>query len=141
MSAQDTASLVRQVYDAYNDRQFDHAAQLVTDDYEWTMVPTGQSFHGPDGMREYLAGWDRGFPESKVEITNVITSGEHAIVEFTGRGVHGGPLQTPMGEIPPTGKRAEVNFCDVYEIRGGKLRRGRSYFDMATLMRQLGLLS
>ena len=140
MSAQDTANLVRQVYDDYNDRQFDHAAGLVANDYAWTMIPTGQTFNGPDGMRQYLAAWDQGFPESKVEITNVVASGEHAVVEFTGRGVHTGPLQTPAGEIPATGKRVELQFCDVYQVRGGKLAGGRTYFDMASLMRQLGLI-
>ena len=140
MAAQETASLVRQVYDAYNDRQFDHAASLVTDDFNWTMVATGQTFNGPDGMRQYLTGWAQGFPESKVEITNVFAAGDDAVVEFTGRGVHTGPLQTPAGEIPATGKRVELQFCEVHQARGGKLSSGRSYFDMASLMRQLGLI-
>jgi steroid delta-isomerase-like uncharacterized protein len=139
MAAQDHAALVRSVYDAYNGRDFDRAAAAVADTYEWLMTPTGQVFHGPDGMRQYLAGWADGFPDSKVEVTNVIVGDGQAVVEFTGRGVHSGTLVTPMGDIPATGKQAELHFCDVYEIADGKLRRGRSYFDLATLMRQLGL--
>jgi steroid delta-isomerase-like uncharacterized protein len=139
--AADHASLVRSVYTAYNDRAFDRAAEVVTDDYDWLMVPTQQAFHGPGGMREYLAGWAEGFSDSVVEVTNVVVGDGQAVVEFVGRGTHDGTLNTPMGPIPATGQRAELHFCDVYEITDDKLRRGRSYFDLATLMRQLGLAS
>ena len=136
----DTSSLVREIYDAYNDRQFDRAADLVTDDFELTMVPTGQTFNGPDGMRQFLQTWATGFPESSVAITNVVAGESQAAIEYTGRGVHSGPLQTPAGEISATGKQVELQLCDVFSIRDGKLAGGRSYFDMATMMRQLGLL-
>lgn len=139
MAAQDHEALVRTVYDAYNDRAFDRAAAVVTDDFEWLMTPTGQVFHGPDGMRQYLSGWASGFPDSTVEVTNVIVGGDQATVEFTGRGTHSGTLATPMGDIPATGRQAELRFAEIHEISGGKLRRGRSYFDLATMMRQLGL--
>jgi steroid delta-isomerase-like uncharacterized protein len=141
MTTANHEALVRSVYTAYNDRDFDRAAAAVADNYEWTMVPTQQVFNGPDGMRQYLAAWADGFPSSKVEVTNVIVAGDRAVVEFTGRGVHSGTLRTPAGDIPATGRSAELQFCDIYEIAGGKLRRGRSYFDMASLMRQLGLAS
>lgn len=136
----DTSSLVREIYAAYNDREFDRAAGLVTSDFTFTMVPTGQTHNGPEGMRQFLQIWATGFPESSVEITNVIVGEDGASVEYTGRGVHSGPLQTPAGEIPATGKSAQLRFCDVFRIRDGKLSEGRTYFDMATMMRQLGLL-
>ena len=140
MATATQASLVREVYDAYNDRNFDRAAELVTDDYEWTMIPTGDTFRGPDGMRQYLQTWAGGFPESRVEITNVIIGEDQAAVEFTGRGVHSGTLRTPAGDIPASGKQVQLQFCDVFQIRDGKLAGGRTYFDMASLMRQLGLM-
>ena len=30
-------------------------------------------------------------------------------------------------------------FCEVLEVRDGKITRGQVYFDLATMMRQLGL--
>lgn len=141
MPTSDNAALVRRIYDAYNDRNFDMAAENVTDDYEFRMVPTGQQFHSTDGVRQYLQGWADGFPESRVEITNIVADERGAVIEFTGRGVHSGTLKTPQGEIAATGKQAELQFCDIYEVRDGKLASGRTYFDMASLMRQLGLMS
>jgi hypothetical protein len=49
-------------------------------------------------------------------------------------------LQTPAGVIPPTGKTIALKFAEVFEIRDGKIRVMRAYWDTATLMQQLGLM-
>ncbi|HEX2283182.1 MAG TPA: ester cyclase [Thermomicrobiales bacterium] len=136
----DNSTLVREFYDAYNDREFDRAAALATDDYTFTMVPTGETMSGANGIRQYLEMWSTAFPDSTVEITNMVVSDDWVVVEFTGRGIHSGPLRTPTGDIPATGKQVELHFCDVVSVRDGKLAGGRTYFDMASMMRQLGLL-
>lgn len=70
----------------------------------------------------------------------MIGSDDYAVVEFIGRGTNTGPLATPQVEVPATGHKVEIPFCDVHRIEDGKITNGRSYFDMATMMRQLGLL-
>ncbi len=52
---------------------------------------------------------------------------------------HTGPLQTPTGQMAATGKPIEMRACQVFEIAGGKAQSMRQYFDMATLMQQLGV--
>jgi len=51
---------------------------------------------------------------------------------------HTGPFDPPG--LAPTGKRVEFEGADFYEFRDGKLIRERSVFDMADVMRQLGVL-
>ena len=51
-----------------------------------------------------------------------------------------GPLQTPAGTIPATGKTLQLRFAEVFEMRDGKIKTTRAYWDTATLMRQLGLM-
>jgi ketosteroid isomerase-like protein len=48
-------------------------------------------------------------------------------------------MMTPEGEMPPTGKRVEGRFVDVWAFRDGKIVGGRSYYDAAGLMAQLGV--
>jgi ketosteroid isomerase-like protein len=43
------------------------------------------------------------------------------------------------GEIAATGKPIEVRACLVIMIMDGKAHSIRQYFDVATLMRQLGI--
>lgn len=54
-----------------------------------------------------------------------------------GRGTHRGVLNSPAGELQPTGKSMQVNFCDVYRLKHGKIVRADSYFDFYGLLKQL----
>jgi predicted ester cyclase len=58
-----------------------------------------------DGSPAYNDMWAQGFPDGKVTIDRVIASGDHVVVEFTGRGTHTGTLATSIEEIPATGVR------------------------------------
>ena len=84
-------------------------------------------------------GWATAFPDSQGEISNTIHSDNMVVLEVTWRGTHTGPLQTPKGTIPPTGKRIEFRACQVHTITNGKIQTTRHYFDMATLLQQLGV--
>ena len=136
----DYSQLARSIYDAYNRRDFDYPMSLCAGDLVWTNVPTGETLHGPEGFRQDLENWATAFPDSKVEISNVISSGDCVCVEFVGRGTHNGLLSGPAGQIPPTGRHIEVRFCDVLCFRDGKIASGHTYFDMVTIMSQLGLM-
>ena len=60
-------------------------------------------------------------------------------MEFRGIGTHTGPLATPMGVIPPTGRRVDFPLCDVWEVRDGKVVSTHNYFDVMSLLGQLGI--
>ena len=67
------------------------------------------------------------------------TGGDTVVLELTWRGTHKGPLQTPTGQIAATGKPIEIEACQVYRIADGKPQSMRQYFDMATMLQQLGV--
>lgn len=140
MPDEKTESIARTLYESFNDRDFDRAVSVIGDSAEFTNVPTGETFRGPDGSRRNLEQWDRAFPDGKIGDIKIRAGDGFAVTEFTGRGTNTGPLATPAGELPATNKWVEVKFCDVLEISGGKITAGRSYWDMATMMTQLGLM-
>jgi ketosteroid isomerase-like protein len=136
----DNATIARTLYEDWNARDFDHAASLVADDGEIVVVGSGQRFRGPDGMREYDRMWADAFPDGKVTIDDIVSAGDTVVVCFTGRGTHTGTLRTPGGDIAPTGRSLTLELCDVLEIRDGKVRSGRTYFDSGSLLMQLGVM-
>ena len=140
MSAQDNARMVRSTYDAYNDRAFDRAAALASEGSEWLSVPLGVALRGPEGNRQFLQGWATAFPDSRVEVTHTVADEEGVVVEFRGWGTHTGPLASPAGEIPATGRSIDIPFCQVFRLKGGKIVSSHLYFDAATMMGQLGLM-
>ena len=139
MGAQETEALVRQAYDAFNQRQFERTLAIARPDIVTVVVPTGQELHGHAGVIEFLSGWSTAFPDSTVEIRTIIATDTGAAVEFVGRGTHDGPLATPMGPIAPTGRPVEFRLCDVWQVQGGKLARTHTYFDVMTILAQIGV--
>ena len=140
MSAQENAAATRAFNEAYNNRDWDAAVALTAADVEFVNVATGETFRGPDGVRQFLDGWANAFPDSRVETTAVIADDERAVIEFTGRGTQTGPLRGPAGEIPATGRSVEVPFIQVAEFEGDKIVRGRLYFNSMTMLVQLGVV-
>lgn len=141
-TAADNARLGRKLYEElWNGRDFDGMVRCASEDVEATMVPWGATKRGRKGYREFCEGWATAFPDGRVEIKRITANDEGVVVELVGRGTHTGPFTGPAGTIPATGRKAELSLCDVLEIEDGAVRRVRSYFDAATMMRQLGLTS
>lgn len=140
MAARDSATLARTLHDLFNRRDFARIDEFVAADVEWLNVATGETLRGPEGVRQFMQGWVDAFSDGKTEIENLYAGEDFAVVEFTGRGTHDGVLRGPAGEIPPTQRSVEMLFCEVYRIQNGTVVRGRTYFDAATMMGQLGVL-
>jgi steroid delta-isomerase-like uncharacterized protein len=108
--------------------------ELLHPDYTYT---------GEDGVEQ--AGADAGvavaqlyttaFPDLRFEIVAAHDAGDVGVCEIRARGTHAGPL----AELAPTGRAVEVVLCNVVEVREGRIRRERDYFDGLSLMRQLGV--
>jgi steroid delta-isomerase-like uncharacterized protein len=142
VSIEDNTRIVQNIHPLWNDREFDRIlSEMIAEDVEWTNVPTGQTFRGHEGFREFMQGWADAFPDAKTEDTAAYAGEEFGVTEFVGRGTHEGPLKSPAGEIPPTGRSVEFNLCEVYEFRDGKIVKGRNHFDSLGLMTQLGVVS
>ena len=140
LTAQDNATVVRSLYDAFNRRDMDKSLSLVTNDVKWINIPFSNGFSGHTGYREYLDNWTTAMPDCKVEITNLVAGDEWTVVEFIGRGTHTGLLAGPQGAIPATHKKLDLKVCEVLRLMDGQVGEAHVYFDAATMMRQLGLL-
>lgn len=140
MSARDNEAIARETHEAFNARDLDRAAAYAIEDAEWVIVATGETLRGPEGYKQYMQNWLDAFSDASTEITAVHAGEDSAVVEFIGRGTHDGPLRSPGGEVPPTGRSVETRFCEVFDMRDGRITGARSYFDMTGMMVQLGLI-
>lgn len=135
----ENAELVRSLMEAFNRRDFDYVRDRVAPDSVLTDAGSGQTWRGPDEGLRYNTMWTDAFPDGKVTLDRIIESGDLVVVEYTGQGTHTGPFVTPGGTIPATGRAAKLHFCDVYEIKDGKVQKQTTYGDSGALMTQLGL--
>ena len=112
---------------------------MIADDCIYVDVPRNEIQKGPDGYRRDYERWRAAFPDGTVEITKVIADGDWVVIEFTNSGTNTGPLKSAIGEFPPTNRKIEVKYCSVMEIKGGKVISGRDYYDVNTILHQLGI--
>ncbi len=136
----ENVSIARSFYDHWNNRDFDRAAAMFAPDSEIVLVGHNTRLTGPEGATELARMWADGFPDGRVTIDRTCASGDCACVEMTGRGTHTGTLRSPGGDIPATGRSVELEMCDVFEIRDGKIVSLRSYLDSGAMLAQLGLM-
>ena len=103
----------------------------------------GESELSPGGLRGRAALRNQvemlltAFPDARFEIEQVLTSGDHVVSRVRMTGTHKGPF----AGIAATNKAVSQGVCGVYQVRDGKIIRGRVYADNASLFTQLGVLS
>lgn len=141
MATLNAVSVIQDMFAAFNRKDVAHAASLVTADFELQDIPTGMTFRGPEGFAQWLHTFLTAGPDAHADVKHIVEAGEWVASEHVGTFTHTGPLMTPAGEIPPTGRHVELGFGEFYKVKDGKLTEMRAYYDVATMLRQLGLLS
>lgn len=141
ITAQDNGTLAREIYAAFSKGDYDTVLAHTNEDVVAVLTPFGQTFNGKEGFMQFMQGFKGAMPDIEIVVTNQIVTDNTVTTEFIAKGTNTGPLQTPAGPIPPTGKVAEWPVCEVWEVRDGKLSALRNYQDIATMLRQLGLVS
>ena len=99
-------------------------------------VPTG-TFKGKTAVRDnFVRPFITAFPGNVNVILNMAYGKNLVAVEWSFEGVHTGPF----GNIEATGKQVQVPGCSFYEydLATRMIPAARIYFDVATLLRQIG---
>ena len=63
--------------------------------------------------------WKAAFPDIHGRIWTSAGAGNTAVLEITWTGTNDGPLETPGGTIPATGKAVEFDDAQVYTVENG----------------------
>ena len=112
-------------------------ATFFSEDAVQRRVATGETARGRDSIREAMAELFRILPDVHVEVRDLFSTDDRMCVQCTLTGTHEGEF---LG-LPPTGRGVEYDICLVFRIGGdGLVEEEIIYWDVATMMRQLGVL-
>lgn len=141
LSPQQLTDAAKAPFLAYGRKDWDAVRASITPDFAYDEVATNRKAQGQDQTLALWKGWAAAFPDSAPTFHGTSVSGNTVVLEVTWKGTHTGPLETPKGPIAATGKRIEIRACSVTEIaaESGKAKQTRQYFDMATMLQQLGV--
>ena len=127
---------IQRLYDLINAGDIDGFGRQLADDFlehdEIPGIPPTKA-----GVVQYFQMLIRAFPDLRMDVQDVIASGDKAVARVRVAGTHQGEF---MG-IPATGKSATVNLIDITRFGDDGLAREHwGVADQLALMQQLGVI-
>lgn len=135
---QDTIAL--KLYETFNRREWQALSEFVDPSCTVRDMGTGTEWKGVDGMKQWLQKWATLSSDLKVDDVQAVASSDTMVcIEGKGRGRNDGPIQSPQGTLPASGKPVTVEWVDLVTVKQGKIAGIRCYYDTGRLMAQLGI--
>lgn len=128
--------LLAQLVSAINTRHTGHLHRLFSPDFRGQDCAQAREKHGPQDATAALEGYLLAFPDLAMSPKEILLENGRGAVYWTAEGTHLGPWMN----IPPTGRRVSVEGMWMIQMEGGLISRCRSLWDVAGLLRALGLL-
>jgi ketosteroid isomerase-like protein len=110
---------------------------LFTEDGTFNDLPNSMTVRG-EQIPQALMAFAGVFPDVHRELLKVHVLGDVVAVELRIQGTHLGEFPTPVGVIPPTGKRIDVPTADLWYLRDGKVESFNCYNAANVLLDQIG---
>jgi predicted ester cyclase len=130
--------VVTSFYERYNANDFEGATAFFRPDVR-AFDPAAGSMQGIEAWLAYNAVFKTAVPDGRLELDSAVEEGSRVVIQGRYTGTHTGPLASPDGEIPATGRPIDLHFADCFTIEDGLVAEHRVYFDQLELLGQLGL--
>jgi predicted ester cyclase len=131
-------TLIRRYYTCFNERRFDEAAALFTDDALVEQVPFQSRERGGAAFLRFAALWTRAFPDAVFQIDGVAArSGGVFEVQLSADGTHMGDLAMGGCVFKPTGVSTRLRLRELLEFSGDRLAVACLSVDLQELAHQL----
>ncbi len=138
MAEQEAIRIARENIEAFNAGDWRRVRATLAPDSVYDEVGTQRRLQGADEIVQALQGWKQAMPDAKGTITMALASGNTVTLEITWEGTQTGPLAGPGGPIPASGKRQVTRGAFIVTIQGDQIKESHQYFDMMTLLQQIG---
>jgi steroid delta-isomerase-like uncharacterized protein len=117
---------------AWNSHNPDKMLSLFTDDIVYEDVAFGEVSHGSAELRKFAASEFEGIRDLELKLDRANIHNGHGTIEWTFSGTD--------KDVFKTGKKFSVRGVSVIDMRDGKISRNLDFYDVATIMRQVGVL-
>ena len=89
-----------------------------------------------EGQKLFVGAFFEAFPDMRLTFEQEVIEGNR----IAGLGYFTGTHKGPFNGIPPTGKRVQVSFMDLWRVENGKLAEYWGIVDVPSLLKQLGVM-
>ena len=124
----------RAAHDAFNRRDWDQLRSVWAADMVFVDHPRGLTVEGIENFVHWCQEWIAGMSDARTDEAQYLDAATHSICRFRGRGINDGPL----GPVDATGKQLDLPMCEVHRVQDGRLVSGEVYYDLMSMLIQLG---
>jgi steroid delta-isomerase-like uncharacterized protein len=130
----DHAAAMRRLYDLINAGDIAGFGEILADDFVEHEDMQGLE-RSKDGVTQLFHMYRAAFPDLRMDVLDVLVSGDKAVARVRATGTHEGAFQG----MAPTGKSVDVQLIDITRFGDDGLAREHwGVFDALALMQQLG---
>ncbi len=132
-------NIVRAHVDAFSKGDWNRYRETVLPNVLYVERATNLRMKGVDALLKRLETWKTAFPDLQGTIQNMLVQDDMVMAEIHWEGTHQGILEGTFGKIPATGKKGMVEAIELFQFDGDKITEARHYFDLMTILAQLGV--
>jgi len=110
-----------------------YAPEFVSHNYA-----TNEEVVGLDTFKESITSLRTQYPDFNLTFDEIIVKDDKAVFLWTVTGTNTRPIQTPAGELPPTGKKVRVSGVSISRRVNEKIAEEWIYFNVLDMVIQLG---
>lgn len=129
-------SMAQRLVDALNSHNEQQVLQLYDANYIGEDLTGNKTRRGPEAVKQWLENIFSAFPNIHYELEDSFETDERMVVHWIATGNHHGAFL----KIPATGKLVSIHGVSMTRIKDGKITEGKLIWDLAGVLRQLGLL-
>jgi steroid delta-isomerase-like uncharacterized protein len=130
------AGVAAGLMEAWNAHDLEGVMSFYAPDYEGVDVGQATPEHGLEGKRQAVLRYLLAFPDLHFAVESTVVQDQVAVVSWIARGTHCGFLMN----IPPTGRTIMVRGVSILTMQGGKVVDAVYVWDVAGMLRAIGLL-
>ena len=131
-------TMVERLYERIDRNDLESALQLFTPDAEFTFP--GVQVRGREQIATFMTGMWEAFPSHRHDIVTAVEGADRIAVEGIATAVHSGPLMSPGGVVPATGRDVVLPICHVLVLEAGLIASSHIWYDQLDMLSQLGLV-
>jgi steroid delta-isomerase-like uncharacterized protein len=134
--AKEINRFVGNLLEAWNNHDVERIKAFYAPEYEGVDVGQAKPQRGLQDMCQTALSYLQAFPDLRFLEEETIIQGNRAVLVWTARGTHRGKLM----HIPPTEREIVVRGVSLLTVENGRITYGLYVWDVAGLLRTIGLL-
>jgi len=128
--------LAQTIIDTWNTKVDEKIIQLYSSGYKGEDFSGSKKRTGVDGVKSWLNSVLHAFPNIHYTLVDYVENGDRLVLHWLADGNHHGSFL----KIPASGKPVTINGISFLRIENGKITEGKLFWDLAGVLRQIGLL-